>query len=558
MLAGLVSASSDAMLVTDFRGRILLWNPAAEKLLGYSAEQVLGRTMDFIVPDAMRGEHTAGMSRLREGGAPRLIGKPVEVPALRSDGTTVPIEMCLSTWRDGEMYFGAVIREISARKENDALLHSLAHYDQLTMLPNRNRFVASLVELVSGDISAATVLIANFDRFADVNDRLGDVEADDLLREAALCLKRFVRRERLRDAPVGRIGSNEFAVCLSGSSDLAGAGERLKEELAAIKGSDGRQLTVSIGVANWPGHGTTAGKLLANADFAMRRAKIEGGDRWRLFQPHQREVVRAKRDLEQTLLAAWETGQFEVHYQPQVRLSDRAIIGAEALLRWRSPTQGLILPGLFMHAMQASELALLVGDFVVEDACRQAAAWRDIAGRPIRVAVNLFEKQFLRPDMPERVERALATAGLEPESLEVEIIETVITGSDEASIRRVKRLRDIGVGIAFDDYGTGYASLGLLKRYPITTLKIDRAFVQEVNRDRNDRTIVELVLTLGTRFGFNVIAEGVETQDQAEILNALGCPEAQGYLFGRPAPAEALSAALSAPEQKTTSRALVA
>lgn len=549
---GFVSTAADAMLVTDARGHILLWNAAAEELFGYPADHAIGRPMDFIVPDAMRGEHSTGMKRLLAGGAPRLIGKPVEVPAKRADGSLVPIELRITTWRDGEIYFGAVIREIATRKENEELLHSLAHFDQLTMLANRGHFLSNMEKSLSKE-PTATLLVVNFDKFAEVNDRLGSAEADDLLREAALRLKRFVRQAGQADAPIGRVGPNEFGVCLSGAGDMLIAAEaaiKLKDALSTLRGSDGRQIAASIGVALAPEHGKSSGKLVANADFAVRRAKLEGGDRWQLFQPQQREVVQVRRDLELSLKAAWEAGEFEVHYQPQVSLRDGTILGAEALLRWRHSSQGLILPGLFMHAMQDSALAESVGDFVVEDACRQAAAWRDQTGRNIRVGVNLFERQFMRADQPDRIERALAAAGLRPENLELEIIETVMTGSDEASIRRVKRLRDIGVGIAFDDYGTGYASLGLLKRYPITTLKIDRAFVREVNRDRNDRTIVELVLTLGRRFGFRVVAEGIETQEQAEVLLALGCQEAQGYLFGRPAPADAITAALRAPCQQ--------
>ncbi len=528
------------MIVTDSSGRVIVWNAAAETLFGYSAAEVVGRAMDFIVPTAMRGEHTAGMARLASGAPPRLIGKPVRVPALRADGATVEIELRLTTWRDGDVFFGAVIREVEQRRETDLALHNLAHFDQLTMLPNRRRFLATLSDFFVEGADAA-VIIVNFDRFAEVNDRLGAEEADELLRRVGVALKAFAL-EQCADAFLGRIGPNEFALCLPNARDVLSATEAanaLKRLFASMRGSDDRPITASMGVAVGAAHGASAGKIIANADFAMRRAKLLGGDRWQLFQSQQREIVRVRQELEQSLKSAWEAQEFEVHYQPQVRLRDGAVVGAEALLRWRHPARGLVLPGLFMHALQDSELAVQVGDFVIEQACRQAVEWGRIADRPLRVGVNLFERQFLRPDQPDRVERVLADAGLSPECLELEIIETIMTSSDEASIRRVRRLRDIGVGIAFDDYGTGYASLGLLKRYPLTTLKVDRAFVRDMTDDSGDRTIVELVLTLGRRFGFRVVAEGVETQEQADMLRALNCEEAQGFLFGRPVPADA-------------------
>ncbi|MDR4305545.1 EAL domain-containing protein [Chelatococcus sambhunathii] len=563
LLGGFVASAADAMIVTDAKGHVVVWNTAAEALFGYSAAEVVGRPMDFVVPIAMRGEHTAGMARLASGGAPRLIGKPVRVPALRADGSTVEIELRLTTWRDKELFFGAVIREVESSRGTDDILHNLAHFDQLTMLPNRRRFLSRLGDFMASGAEAG-ILMVNFDRFAEVNDRLGAEEADDLLRRAAAILKRFTLEEGGPDGFLGRLGPNEFALCLPDARDVLSVNEsanKLKARLQDMRGSDGRPITASIGAAAGAAHGESAGRIIANADFAMRRAKLLGGDRCQIFQPQQREIVRVRQELEFALKSAWDRGEFEVHYQPQIRLSDGAPVGAEALLRWRHPTRGLVLPGLFMHALQDSELATLVGDFVIEDACRRAAEWGRAAGRPIRVGVNLFERQFMRADQPERVERALADAGLSPDCLELEIIETIMTSSDEASIRRVRRLRDIGVGIAFDDYGTGYASLGLLKRYPLTTLKIDRAFVRDITEDKGDRTIVELVLTLGRRFGFRVVAEGVETREQADMLRALDCEEAQGFLFGRPGPATAFAAFLNdgaAPDFAAPEGALVA
>lgn len=538
----LLAAVSDAVIAADAKGTVVFWNSAATDLFGYRPEEIMGRSLDLIIPEAMRGEHAAGMRRIAAGAPPKLLGRAVELRGLRADGATVPIEMRLSKWSGEAVYFCAVIRDISERRANEDRLHSLAHYDQLTLLPNRNLFLERVHETLAGGAEGpgAALLILDLDRFAEINDRQGSAVADALLCEVGVEVKRVGRDASEADATVARLGANQFGILLPGAQDVLAAtavADALKIALGSLAEREERGVSCSIGIAVSPSHGTTAAKLFANADYALRQAKREGGDRRRLFQPSHRDVEHMRRDLELDLRRAWNAREFEIFYQPQARLADGVVVGAEALLRWRHPTRGLLLPGVFLSAMTQTALAEHVGDFVVEEACRFAARRRAETGRPFRVGVNLFERQLLRPDQPSRIERALAESGLPPDDLELEIIETVMTGADDDSIRRVRRLRDVGVGIAFDDYGTGYASLGLLKRYPITRLKIDRSFVRDLATDRADKAIVELVLTLGRRFGFAVTAEGVETSVQAELLHALGCVEAQGWLFGRPAPA---------------------
>lgn len=537
--AAFVTAANDAMIAVDGAGHITLWNDAAERLFGHSAAAVVGRSLDVIIPEAMRGEHAAGMRRIVAGEGPRLIGKPVELLAVRADGATFPIEMRLSMWREPALGFGAVIRDISERRKMEDRLHSLAEFDQLTMLPNRSLYLRRLADACTagGATPELAVMVADIDSFAELNDAYGHARGDDLLRGIAPILKGVAQRLCGDLATVARLGPNEFGFVLP----------RLVDPLAAVDAADlirdavrwiGEQadvsLTASVGVAIAPIHGLTAGRLLANADFAMRRAKQDRGDRALLFQPQQREAYKIRQTLEAELKRAWAEERFEVFFQPQVRLSDGFVLGAEALVRWRHPERGVLRPGAFMHVLKDVRLSEEVGDFVLDTACRQAADWSRRFGRRFRIGVNLFERQLMRRDQPERITAALQATGLAAHDLELEITETVMTGSDEGSIRRIRRLRDLGVGIAFDDYGTGYASLGLLKRYPVTRLKIDRSFVREITRDRHDAAIVDLVLNLGRRFGFGVIAEGIETADQAAHLAALGCNEAQGYLFGKP------------------------
>jgi diguanylate cyclase (GGDEF)-like protein/PAS domain S-box-containing protein len=540
----LVASAGDAIMAADAQGRITLWNDAAAELFGHAREDVLGRSLDVIIPEAMRGEHSAGMRRICDGSTPRLIGKPVELQALRADGSLFPVEMRICMWRGEEMAFGAVMRDVSERRRTESRLHGLAHFDQLTMLPNRTLFLQRLQEAIAapGGASVAAVLVIDLDNFAEFNDAYGHALGDEMLCMVAVALKRFGS-----DGAAARIGPNQFALVLPGA-EMVGASDVADRIAAAVREVGAAAdvvLSASIGISIAPAHGTSAAKLVANADFALRRAKQDGGGRRQLFDPRQRASFRNRRNLEGELKRAWTEREFEVYYQPQVRLADRVIVGGEALLRWRHPERGVLTPGAFLHALDGW-LAERVGDFVLEEACRQAASWRTASGRRLRIGVNLFERQFLRADQPRRVADALQASGLAPEDLELEITETVATGDDDATIRRVQRLRDLGVGIAFDDYGTGYASLGLLKRYPITRLKIDRSFVHDLSDDGEDVAIVDLILALGARFGLGVIAEGVEQPSQASRLLALGCGEAQGYLFGRPMPGAEFEALIAA------------
>lgn len=547
----LVAASADAIVAVDASGRIVLWNEAAAGLFGHRPEDVFGRSLDLIIPEAMRGDRDAGMGLISERGAPRPIGTPVEILAQRADGAIFPIEMRICAWRGDDARFGAIIRDVSDRRRQDEKVHNLAHFDQLTMLPNRNLLLERLEQALGDETreAPAILLIVDIDRFAEANDAHGYAKCDELLCDLSVRLKRVALEFVGATATVARIGPKKFAVLLPGSNDFfaaVGAAERVRATVRDLAEEEEIAFAASIGIAISPMHGSSSAKLFASADFALRRAKLDGGDRRQIFEPRQRETQRLRRVLEIELKRASDENEFEVFYQPQVRLCDEKIVGAEALLRWRHPERGLLLPGAFLHGLKDTRLSEEVGDFVLNAACRQTAQWRDTIGRSIRIGVNLFERQFLKQDQPERIAAALKAANLAPEDLELEIIETVTTGSDALSIRRVRRLRELGVGIAFDDYGTGYASLGLLKRYPITRLKVDRSFVRDLLNDSDDFAIVDLILTLGRRFGLGVVAEGVETPGQAMRLRELGCEEAQGFLFGKPMPAHEFEALLLA------------
>lgn len=499
----------------------------------------------------MRSDHVSGMRRLVRGETARLIGKVLELPARRADGEVFPTEMRISAWGEGDrMVFAAVVRDASERRRAEDRLQSLAMFDQLTLLPNRTRFIERLNEALAGSGRAATLLMIDLDRFSDLNDIEGHEIGDEILRDTALKLKRIAASFHGEGAGepgfVGRLGSNAFGLLLPGTSNLAvvfSVAESVRSAL--VQGCVIRdrvlKATASIGIAVAPEHGSSAVRLMANADFALRRAKAEGCDARQMFSSSHRQEVAARRALDADLRQAATHGQFELFFQPQVRLEDGALTGAEALLRWRHPTRGLLSPAQFLDVLAGSASAAGVGDWILNTACARAEQWRAALGERFRIGVNLFEAQFAREDIDTAVARALRVTGLPADSLEIEITENIFTASDDVAVARVRRLRDLGVRIAFDDFGTGYASLNLLKRYPITRLKIDRSFVRNISEAPEDEAIVDLVLSLGKRFGLDVIAEGIERLDQAEHLSRMGCREGQGFLYGRPMPAEEFS-----------------
>ena len=419
------------------------------------------------------------------------------------------------------------------------LQHEAAH-DGLTGLPNRSAFTDA-VDAALAQGRPICVLAIDLDGFKPVNDTLGHSMGDVLLRQVA---------ERLRALPgagfVARLGGDEFAMLVRHEGDGVGAEtlaadviQRLAEPFTLPAG----QVSVgaSVGVAHGPDHGAGVEALLAAADLALYRAKAEGRRCARTFEPKMRTVALLRRAQEDELRKATLLDQFELHYQPQVRTADEALVGAEALLRWRHPERGLQSPAEFLPTLETSTLAGRVGAWVIDTSCRQAAEWRGRGAPNLRLGVNLFGAQLRSADLVRTVGSALERSGLPPEALEIEITENIALHHDDDVVDHLKRLRDLGVGIAFDDYGTGYASFSLLKRYPLTRLKIDQSFVRSMCEDPRDMAVVCSVLELGRAFRLGVIAEGVEREQQRAQLDLMGCEELQGYLFDKPLSGPAFS-----------------
>lgn len=348
---------------------------------------------------------------------------------------------------------------------------------------------------------------------------------------------------------LARLGGDEFALLLPGEHGVAEAEAIAMEMLAALEAAPctigGRmfRMVASGGLVLVPaGEGATPETLLADADLALYRAKADGGGLFRIFSATDRAVYEARRHLDEEIEQAVARREFELHYQPQVRLADGMLVGVEALLRWRHPVRGLLSPGCFLEALESSRHARGVGNWIIDEACRQAAEWRR-AGLFLRMGVNLFGEQLRGGDLPEVVLAALARWHLPPEAMELELTENIALRRDEGMLAALHALRARGVGIAFDDFGTGFASLVTLQNVPVTRLKIDRSFITRLAEGGHDAAIVEAILTLARNLGLEVIAEGVETEAQEAFLRSRGCPEGQGYRYGRALPPAELLAA---------------
>ncbi|MCJ2107486.1 EAL domain-containing protein [Methylobacterium sp. E-041] len=538
----MAATSPDAIICADSCGQITVWSAAAERLFGYTVPEALDRPVALILPERMRGGNEGDLRRMASSDG-SLSGRTVELIACHRNGDEFPIELSLSTWcEEGKPAFGAIVRDVRQRRAVEDRLFRLAHLDPLTELPNRAVLRGRIEAAISGG-RAAAVLMIDLDGFKEINDAHGHSVGDAVLQTAA-------RRLRITVSPdsiAARFGGDEFAVVLPGVGDPVAAVGTAEAAIAALSEPydiEGLVLRVgaSVGVALSPAHGAREEDLVICADAALYRAKADGRGRCRLFTPDMREAAQRDRACRDGLRRAVERGEFVLHYQPQVRLSDGALTGAEALIRWQHPELGLLAPAAFLTVLDEGPDAARIGDWVLRTACAQARAWRDGGLPSFRIGVNLCVAQFRRGDLVERVASVLTETGLPASALELEITETIILRNDPGVVTALRDLRRLDVGIAFDDYGTGYASLSLLKRFPLTRLKIDRSFVNGLCEDPRDAAVVRAVIKLSRSFNLEVIAEGIETDEQRRRLLAKGCQEAQGYLFGRPMAAAAFAA----------------
>ncbi|MEP2722594.1 EAL domain-containing protein [Roseibium sp.] len=533
----MLANSATAAVCAGANNLILSWNTAAEELFGHSAEQVVGQPLSLIIPSRLRAAHDAGLARAVQSGRARLAGRSVEILALHANGTEIPVDLSLSMWFEtGSPVFGALIRDIADRHSAKKRLEHLAHCDTLTSLPNRNALQERLAAAV-GTVPCSLLLL-DLDGFKHVNDSLGHALGDQLLSAVAERLSASLKPTEF----VSRLGGDEFAIFVPDCEDPL-----ILDELAArvYKTFDlpfelaGQSVYVgtSIGIAMSPKDAVDPDHLLSSADLALYSGKSDGGGLRKFFAREMQNSAEQKHRLSSELRKAFAEREFELWYQPQVSLSDNSLTGFEALLRWRHPDRELLLPLAFIEVLERSAIAEEVGDWILDQACGAAADWNRNGLGALRVGVNLFPAQLRSGRLLEVVSSALRRHDLAPHQLELEITENTVLRQSNPSTKALKMLRELGVGVSFDDFGTGFASLSLLQEYPLTRLKIDRTFIARIDRSNSDAAIVEAVLGMAESLGLTVIAEGVETTAQEATLVRLGCKEAQGYRYGRPMPA---------------------
>ncbi|MGA3038773.1 MAG: EAL domain-containing protein [Vulcanimicrobiaceae bacterium] len=448
------------------------------------------------------------------------------------------------TDRDLVQLISALVGNTIDRRRAHERLHRLAYFDTLTGLPNRVQFVERLAEAVShiattGNNRKLSVIFLDLDDFKEINDTFGHMRGDAVL---------SVVGERLRlrvgtRGTVARMGGDEFAIVLTDERELSSL-ETFTESIRSaidtpiIIGGYEQYATASIGVSIYPDDGGDAETLLKHADVAMYRAKEKGRNFVQFYTPMLNAAMTTRLQQEKALRKALSRGEFVVYYQPQYELATGRLFGLEALVRWRHPKLGMIRPDLFIPNAESSSVIVLIGELVMETACRQLVAWQSRGLPKLRISVNLSARQFHETDLLKRAKTVLDATGLDPDTLEFEITESVAMGDAERSTEIMKRLRDVGIRFCVDDFGTGYSSLGYLKRFPIDTLKIDKSFVADVITKNDDATLVKTVIAMAHNLSLDVCAEGTETKDQLDFLGRNSCDRVQGYYYSRPVPPE--------------------
>lgn len=522
----------------------------AELLLGYPA--ALWTASPTFWAEHIHPEDRDWAVKFSATEAARLVGYEFEYRMLASDGRIVWVHESVKVVTDVKgrpAQLVGIMLDITARKKSESQLYYLANHDALTGLANRNLVRERLehaLQLASRHGTGLAVMFIDLDRFKIVNDTLGHHAGDQLLKEAAVRLKQC-----LRDSDtIARQGGDEFVVLIeqvSEALDLSGMARKLLFQLSQPFMLLGQEfhISASIGISVYPHDGGDANTLMKNADVAMYRAKEQGRNTFQYYTAENNIHSIEKLALENSLRRALERNEFEVYYQPKVDVHTQQIVGAEALLRWRHPEMGLVSPVRFIPLAEETGLILQIGAWALRDVCRQARAWQN-AGLPlISVAVNLSARQFHDVELPDIIANALATSGLTPNFLELEITESMIMQGRDQATQILQRFRDLGTHVSIDDFGTGYSSLSYLKRFPIDALKIDRSFVNDLPHDTDDAAITQAIIAMAHSLKLQVVAEGVETVEQLEFLRELGCDQIQGYLFSKPVPAEAFAALLS-------------
>ncbi|MFA6313832.1 MAG: EAL domain-containing protein, partial [Sterolibacterium sp.] len=540
LYANVYEHSGEGILICDHNNRILAVNPAFTRLTGYSIDELRGKNPHILASGNTPPKTYQDMWRsLGQKGYWQG-----ELWNRRKDGNIFPEWLSVSVASDlaGQpTHYIACFTDISERKASEDHITHLAHHDALTGLLNRYSLQGRLEQALATirrEQRALAVMFIDMDHFKNINDILGHAVGDELLMEVARRL-----RDGVRDSDVvARLGGDEFVLVLTEVDNATAAARVADKILRALGepyaiGEEELHVTPSIGLAFYPDDGDDCETLMKHADIAMYHAKSQGRNNVQFFTAEMNQAAVERLSLDHDLRVALEERQFELHYQPQLDASSGSVVGVEALVRWRNPRDGLVSPVKFIPVAEETGLIIPLGEWVLNEACRQLRAWRQEGLNGVTMAVNLSAHQLRSPTLLAYVTQTLERHGLTGIDLELEVTESVAMANPDASIGQLQNLRDLGVRLSIDDFGTGYSSLNYLKRLPIHTLKLDRSFVNDIETDANDVAICTATIALAHNLGLRVVAEGVENAAQHNFLATLRCDTLQGYLFSRPIPA---------------------
>lgn len=527
---------------SNFEGKISKANEAFLRSVGYAADVVAAGSLNWRDITAKPFRH------LDDQALEQLVlsatCQPYEKEYVASDGRNVPV-LCSLALTNSDQEIVCFSFDLTEYKKQ---LNHLAYHDALTTLPNQALLKDRLqqaIALARLNEQMLAVMLVNLDRFKVINDTLGYVTADQLLQEVATRLSGCVRDSDT----VARLGSDEFALLLTQigrAEDAVKVAQCIRDVLESPFHFAGQELFVqaSIGISLHPDDGSDAMALLKTAGTALNRAKEQGGNDYQFYTSGRTTKALRQLVLENNLRPGLEREEFLVYYQPQVNIESCQIVGIEALVRWQHPGLGLLYPKEFIRMAEESGLIVSLGEWTLRAACVQSKSWQDAGYEPLRLAINLSARQFQQPRLIPIIEEILTETGLDPRYLEFELTEGSVMKDPDEAIKKLNELKQMGVTIAIDDFGTGYSSLNYLKRFPIDTLKIDQSFVREISTDPEVTAIVTAIITLAHALKLNVIAEGVETEEQLKFLRSLDCDEVQGFLFSKPISADEFTAML--------------
>ena len=547
-----VENTREGIVVADARSRILSVNPAFTELLGYTEEEMLGETPRMF----KSGRHDKAFYDAMWSSVMRTDHWRGEIWNRRKNGEVFPERMSLSAVRDSAgavTHYVCMFTDISREKQREQQLEFLAHRDALTGLYNRTQVMVELQALLEGAAHTGeimAVMVLNLNRFKDVNESYGHVVGDEVLKHIARQIKEVLRPGDV----IGRMAGDELVVIAreleTGQQAEIIAGRLIRAAAQPWKSPDNFSIVMGVcaGISLYPKDAQSASSLLQGAHAAVQAAKVmdRGTDSaCCFFDESMTYAARERMALEARLRLAIEKGHLELHYQPQVDCKTGRFVGAEALVRWNDPEEGMISPARFIPVAEKTGLIGPLGEWVIQEACRQGQAWRE-AGLPhISLAVNVSLHQFWLTDIIECLDEALRSSGYSADGLEVEITESALAHRPEEALQVLRRMKLLGLRLAIDDFGTGYSSLAHLKRFPIDVLKIDQGFIRDISTSSDDQAISNAVIAMGHSMDLQVLAEGVETEEQRAYLQVQGCDYCQGYLFSRPLPAKAFGALLA-------------